>query len=184
MSLLLIETKTKKYSEAYSELTKQISKMEAEIEKVKNKFIPDIKAGVHRIKAAGDDLYQSISDNKDLFVKPKTQVFHNIKVGYMKGKGKKEYDNDTTVKLIRKNFPEQIADTLIQVKETVISKAIEQLPASDLKKIGVNIVDAQDEVTIKPVDSEIKKVVDKIIGELNGTKDGDDIPVIVLGGKS
>jgi len=180
MSLLLIESQTKKYSEAYSELTDSITKMEQEVEKARNKYMPDIKAGVAKIKAAGEKLHESIDENKDLFVKPKTQIFHNIRVGFIKGKGKKEFDNDKTVALIHKHYPDK-EDLLIQVEEKVISKAIEQLPAADLKKIGVNIVDAQDEIVIRPVDSEIKKVIDKIISEI--TNEEEEAPIIVLGGQ-
>lgn len=179
MSLLLIETKTKKYAEEYNTLSDTISAMEAEIERVRDTYMPGIKESIRKLKTAGEDLQQSITDNKELFQKPKTHIFHNFRVGFIKGKGKKEFNNDTTIKLIRKHYPQDVADTLIQVKETVISKAIEQLPTSELKKIGVNIINAQDEVTIKPVDSEIQKIVNKIITELTTAKKEE--PIIVIG---
>lgn len=166
MSILLIETQTKKYAKAYNALTASITEMEKEIESVKNKYLPEIKTGVIKLKAANKELYDTIDANKDFFVKPKTQIYHNIRVGLSKGKGKKEFDEAKTIKLIKKNFPYKVKQ-LIKVEEKVISKSLDKLSVSDLKKIGVNIIEAQDEIVIRPVDSEIRKAIDKIIKEIN-----------------
>lgn len=177
MSLILIESKTKKYSEAYFNLSDNINQMEREIAEIRKKFMAKIVPGVTKLKAAGEALYEAVNQNRSLFKSPKTQTFHNIRVGLMKGKGKKEFDNDVTIKLIKKHLPLQ-QDELIKVEEKVIAKALDKLPAADLKKIAVEITDSQDEVSIKPVDSEVQKVISKILSELSSK---DSVPVIVLG---
>jgi len=177
--LLAVQNQTKKYSEAYFVLSDTITAMERDIDAIKKEYMPAIKSGVTKLRSAGDNLYNTIDQNQVAFDKPKTQTFYNIRVGLMKGKGKKEFDNDVTVKLIKKHLTDQI-DSLIKVEEKVIAKALEQLPASDLKKIAVEIVDSQDEIIMKPVDSEIQKIISKILSEINSKETE---PVIVLGGK-
>lgn len=177
MSMLTIESKTKKYSEIHSSLSHKITEMERQISDIRKVFMTDITADIKKLKTAGDALYEIIGQNKNLFNNPKTVIFHNIRVGIMKGKGKKEFDNDVTIKLIKKHLPLQ-QDTLIKIEEKVISKALEQLSASDLKKIAVEITDSQDEVMIKPVDSEIQKIINNILNESNNKE---EIPIIILG---
>ena len=63
---------------------------------------------------------------------------------------------------IKKHLPEQ-ADVLIRTKEAPVKEALAQLTAAELKKIGVTIEDAGDTVVIKPVDSEVDKLVDALL---------------------
>src|SRR5690606_14356549 len=141
MSLLIIEEQTKKYSELYNDLTNVISNMEQEIEEVKKGHMEIIKPQLKKLLSAGEKLQQLINENSSCFIKPKTQVFHNFRVGFAKGKGKKEFDNKKTIELIKKQLPDKV-DTLIKIEESVISKALDSLAVTDLKKIGVNIVEA------------------------------------------
>ena len=178
MSLLDVEQKTKNYSEHYSELSTTISDMEKEIKEVHDKYRKQIKSGITELKSASELLRSSIESNKEYFDKPKTQTWFGIRVGYGKGKGKKEFDNEVTVKLIKKHFPDK-SDSLIKITEKVISKALDTLSVVDLKKIGVEIEAAGDEIVIRHVDNEIEKIIDKI---LTSTKENaDDDPIIILG---
>ena len=165
MSLLKIESQTRDYSDAYNALIDLTGKLDGEIEKVRDKYRPLIKKFVSIFKSASKKLRNTIEDNPDLFVKPKTQIYHNIKVGYVKGKGRKEFDAEKTIALIKKHFPDE-SNLMIIIEEKVNSRALDTLAAADLKKIGVNITEAGDEVVIRPVDSETKKMVDRIIEEL------------------
>jgi hypothetical protein len=102
-----------------------------------------------------------------LFVRPRTIIFHGIKVGLQKGSGKIEYDKseiDRIVRLIEKHFPEQ-TEVLIQTKKAPIKKALANLSGAELKKLGIEIDDSTDAVVIKPTDSEIEKVVDRLLKE-------------------
>jgi hypothetical protein len=166
MNLTKIENKTKKYADVYSDISRHVTIMRNEVEAAENRCLPNIKTLLVKLKAAGEDLRLEINDNKHLFVKPKTIILHNFRIGIMKGKGKKEFNNANTIKLIRKWFPPVEQKQLIETKEKVVSSALDTLPAPDLKKIGVEIKDAHDEIIIRPVDSEIKKVIDKIIAEI------------------
>lgn len=178
MSLLDVEQKTKNYSEQYSELNSLISDMEKEVKEVHDKYRKQIKSGITKLKASSEQLRNTIEANKEFFDKPKTQTWFGIRVGYGKGKGKKEFDNEVTIKLIKKFFPDK-ADSLIKITEKVISKALDSLSVTELKKIGVEIEAAGDEIVIRHVDNEIEKIIDKI---LSSSKDNaDEDPIIILG---
>src|SRR3989304_1944114 len=133
MSMLLIEVRTKKYAEVYEELSGSITSMENEIETIKNKPLPGIKSLLVKLKPAAESLYSIINENKGLFDNPKTQIFHNIRVGLAKGKGRKEFNSGKTIKLIRKWFPRK-AKQLIKIDEKVISAALDKLSVTELKR--------------------------------------------------
>lgn len=162
--LALVEAKTKEYSESYGKLRDKISTLEDEINAVKKKHMNGIKKLAGDVSEKYSELSTAIEANANLFEKPRTVIFHGIKVGMQKGKGKAEFNDDKTIKLIKKHFPEK-ADVLIDVIEKVSKKALNNLSIGDLKKIGVNVVEAQDEVLIKSTDSDIQKMVDALIAE-------------------
>jgi hypothetical protein len=180
MSLLEVENQTKKYADLYSGLTDLLTDMDKEVKWVQDKYRVKIKEEITKLKSTGENLKSLLEENKGSFEKPKTQIFFNIRVGFMKGKGKKEFNNAKTVELIKKYLSDK-KDSLIKIEETVISKALDTLTAIELKKVGVHIEDAQDEIVIRPVDTEIQKAVNKIISEII---DKEDPPVIILGGKA
>lgn len=162
--LSLIESKTREYSENYSALKLTVTELDAELQAVKKKYMNKIKRQADKVSESSLELTSAIDNNRALFEKPKTHIFHGIKVGLQKGKGKMEYDAAQVVKLIKKHFKDK-EDVLIQVTEKPINKAMEQLSITDLKKLGVHIVEAQDEVVIKSTDSDIEKFVQSLIKE-------------------
>ena len=90
-----------------------------------------------------------------LFTKPKTLTIEGIRVGYVKGKGKIEWDNPATVcQLIRRHLPDQ-ADALIITKESPSKPALAALTTCQIRKIGCRLEDTGDTILIKPQDSAI-----------------------------
>ena len=88
---------------------------------------------------------------------------YGVKVGFEKGKGRIEWDDDdTVVRLIEKHFPEQ-ADILIKTKKKPAKKALAQLSVAELKKLGVTVEETGDQVVIKSTDSEIDKLVTALL---------------------
>jgi hypothetical protein len=100
-----------------------------------------------------------LQDGRALFLRPKSVMFHGIKVGYKKGTGKIEWeDADQVVKLIKKHFPDQ-ADVLIISSEKPAKDALAQLTAAELKKLGVLVEESGDVPFIKDTSSEVDKLV-------------------------
>jgi len=164
-SLAEIETATKDYSEKRRQLADLIHDLETQMAVLKRKALPAIRRALDRAVESQDNLRTLVQNNPELFIKPRTRTWHGVKVGYQKGKGTISWDDKATVvKLIKKHLPDQV-DILIKTTEDPIKTALSQLTASDLKKIGVTITEAGDEIVIKAMDSEIDKIVNALLEE-------------------
>lgn len=162
-SLYEIETATKEYSEKRRQLADLIHDLENQIADLKRKALPGVRRALDRATEAQDKLHNLISESPELFVKPRTLTWHGVKIGYQKAKGTITWDDEeAVVKLIRKHFPDQV-DILIKSKEVPVKTALAQLTVAELKKLGVSVVEAGDEVIIKTTDSEIDKLVDTLL---------------------
>jgi len=160
-----IERSTKAYADARDKLAATLKKLEDQIEALKRQYMPGIKVQVGIAKEMEAHLKAELEDSKALFVKPRTIIMHGIKVGFEKGKGKIEIaDNDQVVKLIEKHFPDQV-DVLIKTTKKPVKKALANLTVAELKKLGITVEDTGDVVVIKPVDSLVEKLVDKLLKE-------------------
>lgn len=160
-----IEQLTKDFSRKREELSESVKKLEDEIQAAKRKRLPAIKVLVGSVMERMSLLKAALEESRELFVKPKTMIFHGVKIGFMKAKGKISWaDDDQVVKLIKKHLPDQ-ADVLIKTTEKPVKDALANLPASDLKRIGVTVEDTSDQAFIKSTDSEIDKFVDALLKE-------------------
>lgn len=158
-----IEARAKRYAEAREKLAEIVAGLNAELEALKRGRLPELKRAVARAAEHHEALKSLIEQAPDLFVKPRTVVFHGIKLGYQKGKGRIEWDDpERVVALIRKHFPEQ-ADVLIATTERPAKEALNNLTAADLKKLGISVAEGGDAVFIKPVDSAVDKMVDALL---------------------
>ena len=162
-----IEVMARSFADARSRLAGTVQDLEDKIEALKRQYLPGIKVQVALAAEKKLALKNAIEENKGLFQKPRTVIMHGIKVGLQKGQGKIEWAKDATariVSLIRKHFPDQV-ETLIKVKETPVKDALANMSVADLKKLGITVQDAGDAVVIKPADSEVEKLVDKLLKE-------------------
>lgn len=160
-----IEGLTKGYADARDSLAVTLQKLDDGIEALKRQYLPGIKVQVGIAKTWESRLSAAIDDSKELFQKPRTIVIHGVKVGLEKAKGRLDWaDDQQVVKLIEKHFPE-MAELLIKTRKTPVKKALQNLSAAELKKLGVTVDETSDQVVIKPVDSQIEKLVDKLLKE-------------------
>lgn len=160
-----IEQITKEYSAEREKLSDRIRFLEDEINTLKRKRLPVIKNSIQTVMEKQENLKAALEESRQLFIKPKTIVFHGVKVGFQKSKGKLSWNDDAQViKLIRKHFPDQ-EDVLIKKTEKPSKDALLNLSAENLKKIGVTITETGDVVVIKSTDSEIDKFVEALLKE-------------------
>lgn len=162
-TLAEIEKLTKDYADARNKLVDTVTTLNDKIESLKRQYLPGIKAQVSIAKERKLLLSNAVEDSPSIFVKPRTIIFHGIKVGFEKGKGKIEWsDDDQVIRLIEKHFPEQV-DILIQTKKKPLKKALAQLSVAELKRLGVTVEETGDIVVIKPVDSDVDKFVEALL---------------------
>ena len=166
-TIVKIESQAQAYALARQRLSELVSALRAGQEALAKEVMPEIKRALSRAADAQLKLQALVTETPDLFTKPKTRIFHNIRVGYAKGKGKIEFDDaEKVIKLIRRNLPDQ-AELLIKTTEVPVKDALASLPATDLKKLGVELTGTEDVVVIKPLDSEVDKLVKAVLDDLN-----------------
>lgn len=158
-----IEDAAKRYAAARGILAEICGAFNLDLVQAKAKYVGKLKRAVAVAKEREAELAGMLEESGELFVRPKTVVFHGVKVGFQKAKGKLEFDDpDQVLKLIRKHFPEQ-ADVLINTKETPAKEALAQLSAAELKRLGITVVDSGDQVVIKDTTSEVDKMVEALL---------------------
>ncbi|MCX5909954.1 MAG: hypothetical protein NTY64_22960 [Deltaproteobacteria bacterium] len=149
-------------------LKERVLTLEAAVATLKKKELPAIRKWAENAAEKQQILKDAIEAYPEYFVKPKTKILNGIKFGYRKSNGEISWeDGSQVIRLIKKHFSDQV-DILIKTKETPIKTALEQLSATDLKKIGVTVGQDGEDVFIKFTDSDIDKIVNAIL------KDGED----------
>jgi hypothetical protein len=163
ITLITLDAKANAYAEAHSDLAAQVRTLNAAIDDLKRRHLPIIKHRVARAAEAHDALKRDIALAPHLFVKPRTIVLRGIKIGYQKATGELIWDDEAQViARIKKHFPDQV-DLLIRTKENANKPALSELPAGDLKRLGVEISDTGDKVVIKPTDNGVEKLVKQLL---------------------
>lgn len=163
MSMKTIEDLSRDYADERNWLAERIAAYKEELEKLNHRLLPQVKRAVDSVSRARAKLEKEVADHPELFVKPKSVILHGIRVGLAKGKGTISWDNaDRVVELIHKHFPEQ-AEVLVKVTETPVKKALAQLSAADLKRLGITVTETGDEVVIKPVDGDVERLVEALL---------------------
>lgn len=161
-----IEAYTQAYAEERDELASIITSLQAVIDEARRRAMPEIREAVRRAGEARDRLNTAVAAAPELFDKPRTRVIAGVKVGYQKQKGKVEFDDEgKVIERIRAHLPRDQAELLIRVRESVHKPAVYDLTAGDLKRLGIRITDDCDEIVIRPVDSEVDKLVAALLDE-------------------
>lgn len=163
-----IEELTGRFADARGALSSYVRMLERKIEDAKDAHLPRIKTALAKTKEAEARLRAAIEESEGLFERPKTQIFHGVKVGFQKLKGTISWeDGDKVVKFIVKFFTDQ-KDALTRTKVTPDKDALAKLSAADLKKLGVSVTNDSDAVVIKPMDGEVEKIVNALLKDRTG----------------
>lgn len=158
-----VEGKAKAYADRRALLRDCLQEIESELALIKRRHMKELKRHIALTAECETDLRAAIESAPDLFEKPKTQIFHGIKVGYRKGKGKIEWEDDASlVSLIKRKFPDDVAHLIITT-EVPSKKGLEDLDAAELRKLGVTVEETGEQVVIKPVESDIEKLVKALL---------------------
>lgn len=160
-----IEELTRRFADERNTLATSIAELEEAKRTLEREFLPRIKALVRTAKAARQKLADAIETSPELFAKPRTAIFHGVRVGLQKAKGEIEFEDvDQVVKLIRRHFPDQF-DALVKTTHKPIKKALANLTAAELKKLGIEVTETGDAVFIKDTAGEVDKLVQALLRE-------------------
>lgn len=162
VSMSDIEARAKQLATAREKLSELAAELQAGIDALTRNAMKDLKRAVNAAQEHQAALLNLVERAPDLFTRPKSVVFHGVKIGYQKLKGKIEFDDaEVVIRLIKKHFPKQ-ADVLISTKETPAKEALSNLSAADLKRLGVHVTEAGEVVFVKFTDTAVDKMVDAL----------------------
>jgi arsenate reductase-like glutaredoxin family protein len=169
-----IEFRARHLATARAIASSRVQNLQAEIDRLRKRHLLGIIAAAATVKECENALRQEIEQHPELFERPRTVVFHGIKVGYQKGKGKLVYGDEAKVcELIRKKLGDK-AGSLIKVTETPIAAALLNLDAGTLQKLGCTIEDTGDQIVIKAVDGEMEKLLKRFLDEAADKTGGEE----------
>lgn len=150
-------------SRTREQLGTMVAELNKGIEALKADALPEIRTAIEAASSAWEQLAAAVREHPELFTKPRSLEAHGIKFGYRKGTGGLVIeDEERTVQLIEKHLVDQV-DVLVSVRKVPVKAALAQLPATDLKKIGVEIEGTDDVVFIKPAEGGVDKLVKALV---------------------
>jgi phage host-nuclease inhibitor protein Gam len=160
-----IEDKCIQLTATRDALSVEVDALNTDIEAIKAKHRSKIRQLVRRLKSQRQALINDVVKNPDWFVKPKSQIFSGVKVGYKKQRGTITVaDQDNSIKLLRRHLGDD-AEALIQTSEKLIKDAVANQPASVLKKSGIAVTDDVDVCFVSFTDREIDKVINALLAD-------------------
>lgn len=158
-----IEQAAKALRVARDSLNQRATMLQEELDAITKRRVAGLRSAVATVAQADADLKAAIAQAPGLFVKPKSMVLHGLQLGYRKGKGSIEWEDDAqVVKLIRKHLADQF-DTLVQVTEKPLKTPLALLSAAELKRIGVSVEETGDVVFVKDATSSVDKLVKALL---------------------
>jgi hypothetical protein len=158
-----VEKSTKAFADARGVLTGLVQELNEIIEQTKRERLPAIKRALAKTAERQAELKALVETAPGLFERPRTVIFHGIKVGFAKGKGIITWDDDEKVAtLIQRHLPEQY-EVLVKTTRKPLKTPLKELSVADLKKIGCTVEETADYVVISPVDSEVDKLVSAML---------------------
>lgn len=167
MNMKTIEALAEGYAQRRHALADLLNQIDAEQRAIITRRLRDVRLALADAAAAEDALRNAIEAAPELFEKPRTRVLHGVKVGYQKGKGKVEIpDEAKTIRYIREKLPTDQAELMIRVTEKVERRAVMDLTAADLKRLGIRIIESGDQIVIKPVDSQVDKLIKALLADI------------------
>ena len=160
-----IEKAARDFSAKSKTLRNYHEQLNSEVDAIKSKYLEDIKAASIEAGESYQMLLTLINDASDLFKDKKSMTVSGVKFGYQKKKGKLEIINeDATISKLKELYGDN-ASLYINTKTSIVKKALDSLPASDLKKLGVNIVQDSDVAFVKLTDDEVQKLIEAMVKE-------------------
>ena len=166
MDLLTIEELATTYADRRKNLSDALTRLRDDLEAVRRAHLPEIRLHLGVAQAKRSELFCAIEDGRELFERPRTRVMGGIKVGLQKQRGRVEIaDEEATIKRIRALLPEEQAELLIRVRESVHKPAVYDLTAADLKRLGIAVTDDTEVIVLKPADDALDQLLAELLPE-------------------
>lgn len=160
-----LEGLTRSYAAAHDVLAQRMDRLEAEVGKVKRRYLRGIKSAAEAAAARKQALFDYVRDHLDEFERPKTRTLHGVKVGLVKGRKKLVCENkEFTIAAIKQRHP-GLVGVLLKTTTRLLISGLKKLDAEQLVALGVVILDPGDRVVVRHVDGEVEKLVDTYLAD-------------------
>ena len=166
-----IERLASEYARRRDALRETAGEAQAAVERAKRGHRAALRRRIGAAVNAHAELLGTIERSPGLFQRPRTRLLSGIKVGWRKRPGRIEIEDEAaTIDAIRRKLGDEMAEQLIRIRERVVLRALRELPARDLLRIGAVAVEDADEPVAIPADSEIDKLVDALLDGEEGDR--------------
>jgi hypothetical protein len=146
-----------------------VAKLDAEITAVKTTYLGQIRQATARARASRQRLADAVVADPSALGGLKTIVLHEIRCGWRKDKDKLQIPNPSGTCLAIKALLPAMVSSLIKVTEAPVALAIGRLDEEVLAKIGAHWQRGTDRLLVEPVDGDIDRLVNALIGDLPDT---------------
>lgn len=164
VTLVTIEQSCTKLASARSALNAKLVELQTEMDAARRRRIKNIRKAIAKVEELTQATRDLVAAAPDLFEKPKSTLLAGIKVGYQQSKPRLEIpDVDETLLRIQRLLP-ATAGTYIKTEESLIRAALAQLPAAMQKRLGVKVVEGEDEVIVRPQDTDVEVLCKTLLG--------------------
>lgn len=149
--------------------------LQEEIADAMKRKLPGIRSAVAAVAEADAKVLPLLQEVPHLFKRPKSVVFHGLRVGYKTSTGAIEFDDaGQVVKLVRKYFPERFED-LVKVKETPIKDALKNLSGAELQKLGIKVSPAGEVVFLIDATDSVDKLVKALLKGAEAEQEDEEV---------
>lgn len=167
MDMTTIERLAAAYAAERDRLAQIANEVNEAVTRIRLDAAPALRAACASTAAAERALREAVAAAPNLFERPRTRVFHGVKCGFRKGRGRVVIeDEEKTIARIRDLLPADQATLLIRVRESVNRNAVADLSVGDCKRLGIVIVQDDDEVVVSPADTDIDRLVTTLLDGL------------------
>jgi hypothetical protein len=167
-----VEALAMHYRGARDRLADRLHRLEAEVDTLRQAAIHDLRRLVADVAQVQSELSSAIADAPEEWVKPRTRVYHAVKIGLRARPAKLTItDKVRTVELIRERLPDA-AEVLIRVKPEPVMSAIKELDKETLTSIGIHVTPPTDEVVISDALTELEALLNALLGDALSDEDG------------
>ncbi len=166
-----IEAQVRVYADAREKLEGRLREFNARVEAVTREAMPELKEMARRVAERHMRLDAALKAAPQLFQRPRTVVFHGMKVGYRRQEGRLEYDDaDEVVERVRRLLPNP--DPYLHCVTLPDRTALSGLPTEELARLGCRWVEGGDVVLIKPLAGQLDRQIQMLFKE-NSTTEAD-----------
>lgn len=159
-----LESTCRAIAQTNTDLAVKLADFQEELNALRRKHAPGVKAAQRQANTLWATLRTEVARMPaSEFAKPRTRIFHGIKVGLQLSKKQLQlkHDDEETIRLLVEHFPQRVQE-LTTTTTALIRDALKSLQDAELALIGGSWRKQTDQVVATPVIDELKRLADAL----------------------